>query len=85
VPKISVLIVDDHQIFRQGLRDAMSLDAEIQVVGEASTGEAALQMARELSPRVVIMDVNLPGGMNGLQVVQRMRKEVPGVRTLVHH
>lgn len=83
MPKISVLIVDDHQIFRQGLRDAMSLDAEIQVVGEASTGEAALQMARELSPRVVIMDVNLPGGMNGLQVVQRMRKEVPGVRTLV--
>lgn len=81
--KISVLIVDDHQIFRQGLRDAMSLDGDIQVVGEASTGEAAMQIARELSPRVVLMDVNLPGGMNGLQVVQRMRKEVPGVRTVV--
>ena len=79
---ISVLIVDDHQIFRQGLRDAMSLDTSIQVVGEASTGESALDLARELLPRVVLMDVNLPG-MNGLQVAQRMRKEAPGVRTVI--
>jgi DNA-binding NarL/FixJ family response regulator len=82
VHRISVLIVDDHQIFRQGLRDTLSLDNEIQVVGEASNGESALQLARELSPRVVLMDVNLPG-LNGLQVVQRIRKESPGVRTVI--
>ena len=81
--KISVLIVDDHQIFRQGLRDSLSLDNDLQVVGEAATGEEAMQMARELQPRVVLMDVNLPGGLNGLQVVQRMRKETPGTRTIV--
>ena len=80
--KISVLIVDDHQIFRQGLRDAMSLDQDIEVVGEASDGEMALQLAGQLAPRVVLMDVNLPG-LNGLQVVQRMRKEAPGARTVI--
>lgn len=80
--KVTVLIVDDHQIFRHGLRDSMSLDADIQVVGEASDGETALQLARELSPRVVLTDVNLPG-INGLQLVQRIRKEVPGVRAVI--
>jgi DNA-binding NarL/FixJ family response regulator len=82
VSKITVLIVDDHQIFRQGLRDSLSLDDDIEVVGEASNGEAALQLAGELSPRVVLMDVNLPG-INGLQVVQRLRKEVPGARAVI--
>ena len=43
--KVTVLIVDDHQIFRQGLRDSMSLDENIEVVGEAATGEAGLQLA----------------------------------------
>jgi DNA-binding NarL/FixJ family response regulator len=80
--KVTVLIVDDHQIFRQGLRDSMSLDDDIQVIGEASDGEMALQLARELSPRVVLTDVNLPG-LNGLQLVQRIRKEAPGVRAVI--
>ncbi len=80
--KITVLIVDDHQIFRQGLRDSMSLDEDIEVVGEASDGEMALRLAHELSPRVVLTDVNLPG-INGLQLVQRLHKEAPGVRAVV--
>lgn len=82
MPPITVLIVDDHQIFRQGLRDSLSMDAELSVVGEASGGEEALQLARALAPRVVVMDVNLPG-MNGLQVAQRLRKEAPGVRVVI--
>ncbi len=80
--KITVLIVDDHQIFRHGLRDSMSLDDDIEIVGEASDGEMALQLARELSPRVMLTDVNLPG-MNGLQLVQRLHKEAPGVRAVI--
>ena len=79
---ITVVIVDDHQIFRQGLRDSLSLDSDIEVIGEASDGESALQTARELKPRVVLMDVNLPG-LNGLQVVQRLRREAPGVRAII--
>jgi DNA-binding NarL/FixJ family response regulator len=82
LPKVTVLIVDDHQIFRQGLRDSMSLDEDIEVVGEAPDGETALRLAHELAPRVVLTDVNLPG-INGLQLVQRLRKEMPGVRAVV--
>ncbi len=80
--KITVVIVDDHQIFRQGLRDSMSLDENIEVIGEAANGEAALQLAHDLKPRVILTDVNLPG-INGLQLVQRIRKEVPGVRMVI--
>ncbi len=80
--KITVAIVDDHQIFRHGLRDSMSLDENIEVVGEAATGEVGLQLARELRPRVLLTDINLPG-MNGLQLVQFIRREVPGVRTVI--
>ncbi len=80
--KITVLIVDDHQIFRQGLRDSLLLDENIEVVGEAANAEAALQQARDSRPRVVLTDVNLPG-MNGLQLVQHLRREVPGVRMVV--
>lgn len=60
----------------------MALDEDIVVVGEASDGEAALQLAHELLPRVVLVDVNLPG-MNGLQLVQRIRREAPGVRAVI--
>lgn len=80
--KITILIVDDHQIFRQGLRDSLSLDAGLEIVGEASNGETALQLATELKPQVVITDVNLPG-LNGLQVAQRLRREAPGSYTII--
>jgi DNA-binding NarL/FixJ family response regulator len=81
-PKISVLIVDDHPLFRQGLREVINGQPDLIVVGEASDGEEALQMARELSPRVVLMDVNLPS-MMGLQVVRRMRHDSPETRAVV--
>ncbi|MBP7687939.1 MAG: response regulator transcription factor [Thermoflexales bacterium] len=80
--KITILIVDDHQIFRQGLRDSLSLDDGIEVVGEAPDGETALQLAVQLKPQVVITDVNLPG-LNGLQVAQRLRREAPDTYTLI--
>jgi DNA-binding NarL/FixJ family response regulator len=80
--KITVLIVDDHPLFRQGLREVMNAEPDIVVVGEASDGEEALRVARELSPRVVLMDVNLPT-MNGLQVARRLRQDVPGARAVI--
>jgi DNA-binding NarL/FixJ family response regulator len=61
VSKITVLIVDDHQIFRQGLRDSLTFDEGIEIVGEAPNGEVALELAAQLRPQVVITDVNLPG------------------------
>ena len=80
--KISVLIVDDHPFFRQGLREVFNSEPDFTIVGEASDGEEALRVARELSPRIVLMDVNLPS-MNGLQVARRLRQDVPGARAVI--
>ncbi len=70
--KIRLLIVDDHPIMRDGLRRLFSLETDFQVVGEASTGEQALDLARTLRPHVVLLDLNLPG-LNGLQVTSMLK------------
>ena len=80
--KITVLIVDDHPLFRQGLREVLNGEPDLTVVGEAADGEEALRVARELSPRVVLMDVNIPT-INGLQVARRLRQEVPTARAVI--
>ena len=70
------MIVDDHPVFRQGLRDVLEIDTQMQVVGEASDGEQAIEQARELQPDVILMDINLPT-MNGLQVTRQIKSELP--------
>lgn len=72
--KIGVLIIDDHPLFRQGLKDLIQEEADLQLVGEGASGEEALATARDLRPNVVLMDINLPG-MNGLQVTRQIRSE----------
>jgi len=80
--KITVLIVDDHPLFRQGLREVLNAQPDLVVVGEAADGEEALRVARELLPRVVLVDVNIPT-LNGLQVARRLRQDVPGARAVI--
>ena len=69
---ISVLIVDDHPMFRDGLRMALELEEDIRVLGQCSNGEEAVRAAFELKPDVVLLDINLPV-MNGLQVTRLMK------------
>src|SRR4028119_236126 len=78
---IRVLITDDHSVVRQGLRMFLSLDPEIQVVGEASDGREALDMARILRPDVVLMDLLMPV-MAGIEATQLIRKERPDVEVV---
>src|SRR3970282_2813481 len=59
--KIRVLIVDDHQVVRQGLRPSLELQREIEVVGGAADGSAAVELARRLAPDIVLMDLVMPG------------------------
>ena len=80
--QIDVVIVDDHPMFRQGLRDLIETDPELQVVGEASDGESALKLGSELQPDVILMDINLPT-MNGLQVTRQLRDEHDQVRVVM--
>jgi DNA-binding NarL/FixJ family response regulator len=71
---ITILIVDDHPLFRQGVADILALERDFRVLGQCSDGEDALEKIRELRPRVAIVDVNLPG-MNGQQVTHEATLE----------
>ncbi len=73
---ISVLLTDDHQVVRQGIRMVLDLDPELEVVGEASNGEEALRQARRLKPDVVLMDLVMPV-MDGVKATGAIRRELP--------
>ena len=72
VEKIKVLIVDDHQVVRQGLRTFLDLHPDILVVGEAGNGAVAMDLANQLSPDVVLMDLVMPG-MDGIMATSRIK------------
>ncbi len=76
-----VLVVDDHPLLRQGLRKVLELEGGFEVVGEAGSGEDALQMARRHQPRVILMDINLPG-INGIEATRLIRGEMPDISIL---
>ena len=79
---ITVLIVDDHPLFRDGLKQALELEDDIIVVGYSDEGEDAIRKARQLRPRVILLDVNLPG-MNGFQVARQIKAEHPEIAVIV--
>lgn len=79
---IRVVIVDDHNIVREGIRTLLEKVPGIEVVGEAENGRDALQRCRELVPAVALMDMTMPG-MNGIEATQRIVAEVPDVRVLI--
>jgi NarL family two-component system response regulator LiaR len=78
---VRVLITDDHGVVRQGLKMFLSLDPELEVVGEAADGEEALRMARDLSPDVVLMDLVMPV-MDGISATGAIRSELPDVEVI---
>jgi DNA-binding NarL/FixJ family response regulator len=79
---IKLLIVDDHPVFRQGLRDVFATDSEIDVVGEAADSQEALEKAGTLRPDVILMDINLPGS-SGLQATYQLQNRLPDARVVI--
>ncbi|OGO32367.1 MAG: DNA-binding response regulator [Chloroflexi bacterium RBG_16_56_11] len=80
--KIKVFIVDDHAIMRDGIRALLSVNDEIQVVGEASDGKEAIKKIPELSPDVIIMDIAMPG-MDGMEATRQIVKANSKVKILI--
>jgi two-component system, NarL family, response regulator LiaR len=78
---VRILITDDHGVVRQGLRMFLSLDPELEVVGEATNGEEALKLARDLAPDVVLMDLVMPV-MDGISATGAIRSELPDVEVI---
>ena len=79
---ISVVLADDQALMRMGFRMVLEAEEDINVVGEASDGTAALAQAKALHPDVILMDVRMPG-MNGIEATELIARECPGTRVLI--
>ena len=80
--KIRVFLVDDHTVVRQGLRRILESDEEIEIVGEAGDGRAAVELAQRVQPHVVVMDVALPE-LNGIEATRQIMKRNENARVLI--
>ncbi len=79
--KVTILIVDDHELIRQGIRAILKSERTFQVAGEASTGMEAIQQAEKLKPRVILMDLTMPG-LDGIEAVRRIHAADPRIHIL---
>lgn len=82
VSPVRVVLADDHDILRQGLKMLLSLQAEVEVVGEARTGREAIELARELQPQVVVLDISMPD-IDGLEACARIHEQIPATSVLI--
>lgn len=78
---IRILLADDHAVVRQGFRMILSAQSDMQIVGEAGNGREAVELAEQLEPEVVVMDVSMPE-LNGIEATRRLAQSVPRVRVL---
>ena len=81
VDKLRVFLADDHMVVREGLKALIDKQEDMHVVGEACNGRAAWQLAKELKPDVVVMDVSMPE-MNGAEATERIRRDCPRIKVL---
>jgi DNA-binding NarL/FixJ family response regulator len=81
-PQIRILLADDHTIVRQGLRRILEENSQMQVIGEAGDGRQAVQLALELKPDAVVMDLAMPH-LNGMEAIRQINRKLPAAKVLV--
>ena len=79
---IRILVVDDHQVVRQGLRHMLDLEADMEVVGEAHDANEALHQVETLSPEVILMDIKMPG-VDGIELTQQIKEKRPSCNVIM--
>ena len=80
--RIRVLIVDDHKIFRQGLRALLEGERDIKIVGESSNTAELMDSLTDVTPDVIVMDISMPG-LSGLQATRMVKSNNPSIRVLI--
>lgn len=80
--KIKVLLADDHQLFREGLKRILNMEEEIEVVGECSDGSQVLEACERYHPQIVLMDINMPG-TNGVDATEQLREAMPNIKVII--
>ena len=79
---VNILIVDDHELVRTGLKGILEGTSDYHVIGEADTGEVALELSRQLRPDLVLMDINMPG-IGGLEATRKLKQLDPDIKIIV--
>lgn len=79
---IKIVLADDHEIFRNGLKQLIDKEPDMQVIGEASTGKEAIELFDKLTPDLIILDINMPE-MNGLEAAQKVKKDHSDTRIVI--
>lgn len=79
--KIRILLADDHQMVREGVRGLLAYEPDFEIIAEAADGEAAVALTHETHPDVVLMDVNMPK-LNGMEATRRIKQEDPDVAVI---
>lgn len=80
--KIRIMLVDDHQVVREGLRRMLELEPDMEVVAEAANGQEALSLARAFSPEIVLMDIKMPG-LDGIEATRLLKQENPQCKVIM--
>src|SRR5690349_20980122 len=79
---ISIILVDDHSIVRQGVRRYLETESDINIAGEAASGEEAIKLCTELAPDVVLLDIVM-GGLNGVEATRRIKEVSPRTQVVI--
>ena len=78
---IKIILADDHNVLREGLKSLLNQQEDFEVIGEADNGQEAVRLAKKLEPDIVVLDIGMPN-MNGIQATQHIIAEVPGTKVL---